>query len=44
MVSRFYKPAFLYFIFFEHIINEKEEKMQEKICGLLEKRDIAPEQ
>ncbi len=33
MISRFYKPAFsMIFIFFCHIINEKEEKMQEKFC------------
>ena len=44
-ISRFYKTAFvMIIIFFGHVINEKEEKMQEKICGLLEKRDIAPEQ
>ena len=31
MISRFYKPAFsTIIIFFGHIINEKEEKMQEK--------------
>ena len=31
MISRFYKPAFVTIInFFEHIINEKEEEMQEK--------------
>ena len=40
MISRFYKPAFLYFIFFEHIINEKEEKMQEKFIWFLEKLEI----
>lgn len=38
MISRFYKPAFVtIFIFFGHIINEKEEKMQEKFCLTFEK-------
>ena len=33
MISRFYKPAFsIIIIFFGHIINEKEERMQEKFC------------
>jgi len=33
MISRFYKPAFsTIIIFFGHIINEKEERMQEKFC------------
>ena len=32
-ISRFYKTAFvMIIIFFGHVINEKEEKMQEKIC------------
>ena len=31
MISRFYKPAFrTIIIFFGHIINDKDEKMQEK--------------
>ena len=33
MIPRFYKPAFvMIFIFFWHIVNEKEEKIQEKFC------------
>ena len=33
MISRFYKPAFSTIIIsFGHIINEKEERMQEKFC------------
>ena len=32
-ISHFYKTAFvMIIIFFGHVINEKEEKMQEKIC------------
>ena len=32
-ISRVYKQAFvMIIIFFGHVINEKEEKMQEKIC------------
>ena len=41
MISRFYKPAFIIIIvFFGHIINEREEKMQEKFIWLLEKLEI----
>ena len=41
MISRFYKPAFVIIIvFFGHIINKREEKMQEKFIWLLEKLEI----
>ena len=39
MISRFYKPAFHTIInFFGHIINEEEEKMQEKLFDFLKNR------